>query len=297
MKKAVKFAVLLFFIIFIAIVLFILTYEPEKYTDYGVFKDLRNYVPSVLEQYGAEKRQITEEFRDFTIELSFPFSLLFGEDRVGVPLIAYKSDRIATATVSQFELPPESEYYRDFTINVRPRYEYHAPVLHMDFMKPSPGTPGLCTIDFFIADKETINLSAFLGKQIEKVTEAYESVQPYQRTLEEGRGKITRYLDPYKSTFRMELVEPEGDNDTARQNYYCAVKKAFKTVFQAYLKSLQGAGPDSSFAPVHEQKITELVRLIYEKDFAVSMGKKIFKDSFKRYWLDGFWNVNADLSA
>ena len=35
-----------------------------------------------------------------------------------------------------------------------------------------------------------------------------ELVEKYQRTVEQGRGKITAYLDSYKSKYRMELQEP-----------------------------------------------------------------------------------------
>ena len=37
----------------------------------------------------------------------------------------------------------------------------------------------------------------------------------------------------------------------------------------------------------------EFVTAIYTNDFAVKMGRKIFKADFKRYWQDGFWNVEV----
>ncbi len=39
----------------------------------------------------------------------------------------------------------------------------------------------------------------------------------------------------------------------------------------------------------------KFVTEIYVNDFAVSLGRKMFKDSFKRYWLDGFWFVDMEL--
>ena len=120
-------------------------------------------------------------------------------------------------------------------------------------------------------------------------------VQQYQRTLEEGRGKITAYLDPYKSSYRFELMEPKTDDEAVRREYYQTAGKALELVFPAYFKRLHSLEPDPAYAPRQEQKTKELIGQIYSKDFAVSMGRKFFKEHFNRYWLDGFWNVQVEL--
>jgi hypothetical protein len=45
-----------------------------------------------------------------------------------------------------------------------------------------------------------ISLETFFGSELENVQKALSMVEKYQRTIKEGRGRITRYLDPWKST-------------------------------------------------------------------------------------------------
>ena len=162
-------------------------------------------------------------------------------------------------------------------------------------MKPSPGTPGLCSMDFFNPDTENISVDEFFGTEIESVKEALSLVERYQRSVEEGRGKITAYLDPYKSEYRFELMEPKTDSEKIRQEYYTTVEKAVKLVLAAYLKSLHKLTLDTGYAQAHEDKTKELVILFYNNDFAIALGKRVFKEHFEKYWLDGFWNVQVEL--
>ncbi len=293
MKTFFKFAGAAILILIIAVVIFVMTFKPPTYSDYDVFTGLRTFVPEVLQESGAAEREISKEFETFVLDLSFPFNKLFGNSKVGVPLRAFGSDKIATATISQFESPPMSGYFRDFTLNIRPDYNLQAPAFHMDFMKPSPGTPGLCSIDFFNVDKDNIALEKFFGSDFEIIKNAFESVSKYQRTVEEGRGKITRYLDPYKTAYRMELIEPK--DEAARKDYYLTVDKAFKAVLPVYINKVNACEPVSGYAEGHEEKMKAFVTAIYVNDFAVSLGRKMFKDSFRRYWLDGFWFVDMEL--
>jgi hypothetical protein len=267
------------------------TYQPKKYSDFAVYASLRNFTVSIMREYKAIERPITKDFKDFSMELAFPYSKLFGGSSMGIPLLSFESDRIAAATISQFEIPPKSGYYRDFTFNLRPRYEFRAPVFHIDFMKPSPGVPGLCTMDFFDVDPQNIKLKAFFGREIEHVQKALTLVEKYQRKVEEGRGKITRYLDPYKSKYRMELKEPSTDDETIRKEYYETVAAAYKLVLPAYMKCLYKLQPDPNYAKQHKEKTRVFVKALYDHDFAVNMGKKIFGKHFKKYFMDGFWNV------
>jgi len=295
MKKLLKIIGVVLVLVIIAAVVFIARYKPKKYTDFGVFTSLRGQIIQHLDDCHATQRPITREFSDFTLSLAFPFSKVFGNSVVGIPLQSYESDKIAVATISQFEVPPKSGYYRDVTLNIRPRYELKAPVLHMDFMKPSPGVPGLCSIDFFTVDKENISLETFFGKELGKIQEALSLVETYQRTVEEGRGKITRYLDSYKSPYRIELKEPATDDENVRRQYYQTVEKAMGLVLPAYFAALGNAEPDPGFAERHREKMQGMVQALWDNDVAVSLGRKIFKEHFKKYWLDGFWNVQIAL--
>lgn len=291
MKKTLKIIGIVLLIIIIAAGIFIMTYQPKKYSDFDVYAAMRTFTISVLEEYKANERPISAEFKDFSISLSFPYSKLFGGSAMSIPLVSFASDRIAAASISQFEVPPKSGYRRDFTFNLRPHSEYKAPILHIDFMKPSPGVPGLCTMDFFNVDTDNIKIEAFFGREMDQVQKAVALVEKYQRTVEEGRGKITRYLDPYKSTYRMELKEPETSDETIRKEYYETVAAAYRMVLTAYMKSLYRLQPEASYAKQHEEKTREFVKALHDQDFAVNMGKKIFGEHFKKYWMDGFWDV------
>jgi hypothetical protein len=57
------------------------------------------------------------------------------------------------------------------------------------------------------------------------------------------------------------------------------------------MKCLYKLQPDPKYAKQNEEKTREFVKALYDQDFAVNMGKKIFGDNFKKYWMDGFWNV------
>ncbi len=295
MKKAFKVIGGLLLVIIIIAAVFIIMYQPKKYDDFGVFANLKDQIYMHAKEYNIQQRPITAEFENFSLRLSLPYNKLFGCNDLGVPLKAFQNEKIATATISQFEVPATSSYYRDFTLNIRPRFGLKAPVLHIDFMKPAPGTPGLCTMDFFNVDKENISLEDFFGEELQTIKKAYAMVEKYQRTVEEGRGKITKYLDPYKSAYRFELIEPKTDDVTLRKEYYQTAEKAIALVFSAYFKRLHAIEPDPAFARQQEEQTKELIRQIYTKDFAVSMGRKFFKEHFRKYWLDGFWNVDVAL--
>ena len=295
MKKILKITGVLVVLIVIVVSIFILTFKPEQYSDFDIFTNLRTHVITTLMDYNATERPITQDFSEFTLAISFPFNKVFGSDVIAVPLKSFESDTLGVATISQFEVPPNSSYYRDFTLHIRPQYGLRAPVFHIDFMKPAPGTPGMCSMDFFNPDKDNIPLKEFLGEELENIQTAVTLVERYQRTVEEGRGKITGYLDPYKSEYRCELLEPQTDDAALREKYYTTVAEAFKLFFHAYLTAVHKLERDAGYAQAHEEKTKDLVRLFYENDFAVSLGKRVFKEHFKKYWTDGFWNVQVTL--
>jgi hypothetical protein len=130
---------------------------------------------------------------------------------------------------------------------------------------------------------------------MENVKKAVKMVEKYQRTVEQGRGKITKYLDPYKSPYRCELQEPKGDEAT-RKEYFQTAGAAYKIMLSAYLKSLAALGPEPAYAGRHEQKMKELVTALYTNDVAINLGKKIFKDQFNKFFMDSFWNVQIPVS-
>jgi hypothetical protein len=287
--KVLKAIGILIVVLVVVVGIFVATFKPPKYDDFGVFNELKKFT---LEQFAAAKARPVDTI---TINLSFPYSKIFGDSVMAIPLKSFETDRIAAASISQFEVPPGSGYFRDYTLNIRPNYNFKAPVFHIDFMKPSPGVPGLCSMDVFNVDPESINYEQFFGAEMANVKKALELVNQYQRTVEQGRGKVTKYLDPYKSPYRVELQEPKGD-EAVRKAYYQATGEAFKLMLSAYLKSLAALGPDPAYAARHEQKMKDMVTALYKNDVAINLGKKIFKDQFKKFWVDGFWNVQIQMS-
>ncbi len=287
--KILKAIGLIVVLLIVVVGIFVATFTPPKYEDFGVYNDLKKFT---LERFLVAKARPVETM---TLQLSFPYSKIFGSDVIALPLKSFETDRIGAASISQFEVPPGSGYFRDFTFNIRPSYSFKAPIFHIDFMKPSVGVPGLCSMDIFNVDPENINYEKFFGSELENVKKALAMVEKYQRTVEQGRGKITKYLDPYKSPYRVELQEPKGD-EAARKQYFQTAGEAYKIMLTAYLKSLAALAPEPAYAVRHEQKMKELVTALYKNDVAINLGKKIFKDQFKKFWMDSFWNVQIPVS-
>ena len=72
MKKIFKIIGILVVLIVIAVSIFILTFEPKKYSDFGVFTDLRTYVITTLKDYNATERPITQDLSEFCLARSSP---------------------------------------------------------------------------------------------------------------------------------------------------------------------------------------------------------------------------------
>ncbi len=291
MKKILKIAALVLLIIIIGVGVFVATFKPKKYSDFDVYAGLKQWTVEQFEQQ-MQTRPVNDYFDGFFVSLGFPFSKLFGGSALGIPLKSYESRKISAATVSMFEIPPGSGYYSVFTLNILPRYDFRAPVLHVDFLKPAPGTSGMFILDFFNVDKNAISYEEFFGDDIETIKKAMAKVEQYQRI--EGRGELSRYLDPYKSPYRFELQEPESEDEEVRRAYFTAARDALMLVLPVYLKRVAMLESDKDFAPLHEKKLKQMVRELYDNDFAVAMGRRIFKEHFRKYWIEAFWNVQID---
>jgi hypothetical protein len=295
MKKFIKIAVLILLLIILGVGLFVATFTPKQYSDFDVFAGLKQWTVEQFEHRQMQTRPVTASFDDFSVPLSFPFTKLFGGKALGVPLKSYENEQISAATVSMFEIPPGSGYHSVFTLNILPRYAFKAPVLHVDFLKPAPGTSGMFILDFFNVDKDAISYEEFFGDDLETITRAMATVEQYQRPEDQGRGELSRYLDPYKSPYRLELQEPKSEDEAVRRAYYTAARDALMLVLPVYLQRIAGLEPDPTFAPLHEEHMRTLVRKLHTNDFAVAMGRRIFKEHFHTYWIEAFWNVEIDL--
>ena len=146
--------------------IFIATFKPPKYEDFGVYNDLKKFT---LDQFAAAKARPVETF---TLKLSFPYSKIFGSDVIALPMKSFETDRIAAASISQFEVPPGSGYFRDFTFNIRPNYAFKAPVFHIDFMKPSPACRACARWMFSMLILKPSIMKSFSAAEIENVKKA-----------------------------------------------------------------------------------------------------------------------------
>jgi len=295
MKKILKIIGVLMILLVIAVAVFVATYKPKQYSDFDMYGDLFAWTAAQYEQL-LQPRDINKFFTNFAQPLAFPFSKLFGGKALGVKLKSFENEQLAAATVSMFEVPPGSGYHSTVTLNLLPRYGFRAPVMHVDFLKPSAGVPGMFIMDFFNVDKNSISYEEFFGEDIAVIKEVLAKVAQYQRTEAQGRGEISRYLDPFKSPYRLELNEPATTDEAARKAYYAAAVNAVKKVLPVYLKRIARLQIDQAFAKGHTEATNHLVRELHEKDFAVKMGRNIFKENFYPYWQKGFWFVDIDFA-
>ncbi len=289
MKKLLKIMAALLVILTIAIGTFLATFKFPQHTDYGTYTELYTWTSTQFEQ--MQKRPVSAYFENFSVPLGFPFNKILGAPALGVQLTSFENEQLSAATVSMFELPPGSGYHGVYTLNLVPRHGFRAPVMHVDFMKPTPGVGGMFILDFFNVDTKAISYEQFFGNDIAIIEQALATVEQYQRTEEQGRGKISRHLDPYKSPYRIELREPKTDDDTIRRAYYTAARDTVMMVLPVYLKRIALLQQDQDFSHSHEQSMQDLTNELYAKDFAIKTGRFIFKEHFAKYWAEGFWSI------
>ena len=242
---------------------------------------------------GISLRDIAADFENHILGPNPLFLLLFaGANELHLPVFPYKSDRISTACMSQFESPPDSSIFWDFAFVVRPNANLRAPIMHGDAGGVGGATPAF-SMDFYNVNPDHVDVEEFFGDQIDKINEALALVQPYQRTGED-RGAWTPHLEPYKSAYRIETEEPEDADDTQREAYNKAVLNAFKLFYDAYLTSLEeNISPEDEDALIQGNKngADEIIDTLYKEDFVAQMGPVMFKDqdAFDKYFLDAFW--------
>ena len=107
------------------------TKTPEE--DYNLYEDMRVYLQEKLNEMEgiAERQDITQYYDNYVLKLSLIPRLVFGSRQLEVHLYSYESDAMAVASISQFEVPPDSENFTDVAFTIRPRANIRAP-----FRKP-----------------------------------------------------------------------------------------------------------------------------------------------------------------
>jgi hypothetical protein len=277
----------------IVLPLFFLSSRTRRLDGYGGFFELYSWAIRIFEAR-LQPRVIDSFFSNYSRRLSFPASAAFGARALGIALRSFSGDSVAAATVSLFEAPPGSGHHSTVTIHVLPRAGIPAPILHIDVIKPMAGMPGACILDFLNVDESFISYASFFGGDAASIETSMRSVEPYQRSIERGRGKISRYLDPYKSPYRLELTEPANDAQ-AKGDYYRKAIDAISSILPMYLEKTCALSVDERQVEAHSSALGRLIDALRSNDFAVKMGIRIFKEDFGKYWLEGFWNVEKPI--
>ncbi len=269
------------------------TKPPEE--DYNLYQDMRVYLQEKLnEMEGITVREdIAQDYDDYVLKLSLIPRLVFGSRTLEVHMYSYESDAMAVASISQFEVPPDSENFTDVAFTVRPKANRRAPFMHGDALKGMAGMDTSFSMDFWNVDQDSINWVEFFGDQIAKLDEGHALVEPYQRTGED-RGKYTQHLIPYKwEDYRIEIEEPDTKDENERMAYYDAALAAFKLYTDAYLISLARleAEDDQALIDGVTAGTDQVIDVLIAEDSAVQLGLLLFGDQeeFEKYFLGAFW--------
>jgi hypothetical protein len=274
----------------IAGVLLLAGCRAEK-PDYDLYDRMGDYARDSFTDSGAELRDISSQFDDYTVQLTGMFRLAFGASQLELHASSYNGTKIAVASTSQFEVPPDSGSYSDVAFVVRPAANIRAPFVHGDALKEMAGMSGSFSMDFYNVNPDHIDLETFFDNETATLEQALALVEQYQRKEGEGRGEYTPHLEPYKSDYRIEIEEPDTDNETKRKAYFDAAYQAFTLFMDAYFSSLGRLSPED------DQELIQgtiagtdaFIDTLYEEDFAAMMGKELFGDDFDTYFLELFW--------
>ena len=277
----------------------------KKIDDYGEIPKMRAYLENILAANGAQLRPVSRSFDNYKAKLNFLMRIMFGSKNLRIHMRSYQSPHLAVASFTQMENPPDSGYFMDLAYQLRPAAHIVAPLLHGDVIKPMPGIKGMFAVDFYNLNPEDLDVDEFLGDQLEKVKQALELVKPYQKTEEQGRGKLTPHLKPWKSQYRIELQEPEVDDKESHQAYFKTVNQSFQMVLDAYftaLGRLEEKG-DAAVIKRNKQGHDKFIDTLDSEDIAARLSKWMFKDDYELFFMQGFWGrgeyglPGADLSA
>ena len=260
-------------------------------SDYGTFLKMRNVHLDSLENIGVNDRFAAKSFEDYSMKLPLLYAYMFKTEVLSLYLKSVSSEKIETATINQLEIGKDTDDYFDFTFMIRARPEYNVPFFHGDALKALPGVTGALYMDFY-SFESTLDAEMFFMGETDKLELAMELARPYWKN--DGFGELTPHLDPYKSRWRLEMVEPEQGGIKETKQYFDTVLRCYSLYLEAYLNSLERAVvvDDPEIIEKTKSEIKNFVSILYEHDIAVRMGKMIFPEQdFDSYFLDAFWGV------
>jgi hypothetical protein len=263
----------------------------KKVDDYGEIVEMRRFAEDAMKKVGAELRPISKKFDNYAVDLPFYMRPFFLDNPIEIHLVTYKSDRLSVASFTQMEVPPNQGYFLDLAYELRPAANLRAPIFHGDVIKPMTGVDGMFAVDFYNTNPQDVDVDAFLGDQLEEVKRALDLVARYQKTEETGRGKLTPHLKPFKSAYRIELLEPNVDDAEAHRAYFQVVREAFQITLRAYLTALGRLEPDVDPAVAERNKAGHdgMIDTLDKEDIAAKLAKLMFDEDYESYFFKGFW--------
>ena len=265
--------------------------------DFDIYANIADYALQKIADAGGEVRaDITNQFNDvdgsdYILRLKGLIRLVFGAPRLEVHLSSYTGQRIAVASVSQFEVPPNSAIFTDAAFTVRPDADVRAPILHGDAVKGMGGMVSSFSIDFYNVNPTDVRIGKFFGDQIDKIEQALALVEPYQRQGED-RGKYIEHIAEYSTAdMRIEIDESYIPEGVTREQYYSDMLAACQLYMDAYFTALSRRELEHDYS-MRLRNIAgqeAFMDALYENDFAAQVGRVLFGDDFDAYYLDGFW--------
>ncbi len=292
MKKPLKVIIIVFSSILLVLFLLLIFYiaHPSP-SDFNTFIKMREYQEKILKKYNCSEREINSYFTDYKISLPLLYRIVFKTKNLSLYLKSYFNDRIETATISQFEIGSNSGNYFDYTFMIRPKPGYNVPLFHGDALKALPGVTSALYMDFYSLNNQ-VDSEYFFKDVKDKLEEALKLAEPYWKT--EGFGELTPHLDPYKSKWRLEMVEPDKGTEEEKRKYFETAYTCYTLYLLSYMEALSGfdKNRDSNLIDQNKKEIKDFVSILYNKDIAVKMGKMIFPEKdFDTYFLNGFWGI------
>ena len=166
--------------------------KPPSKPDYDLYKNMQEYLLQKFQELEGytDREDIAQYYDNYVLTLSFIPRLVFGSPQLEVHLYPGESDSVATACISQFEVPPDSGNFTDVAFTVRPNADVRAPFMHGDALKGMAGMSTSFSMDFWNVNQDAIDWETFFGDQVAKLDQGHALVEPYQRTGED-RGKYT----------------------------------------------------------------------------------------------------------
>jgi hypothetical protein len=272
--------------------------KPPPAPDYDLYENMRIYMQQKFEEMAgfAVRDDIAAYYDNYVLTLRGLPRLVFGSRKLQIHLSSGDSDYMAVASISQFEVPPGSGNFTDVAFAVRPNANLRAPFMHGDALKGMAGMDTSFSMDFWNVNQDAIDWETFFGDQVALLDQGHALVEPYQRTGED-RGAYTQHLIPYKwEKYRIEIEEPETDDETVRKAYHDAAYEAFKLYADAYMTALARLQPEADSALIEGTKegTAELMEVVLAEDPAAQLGLLLFGDEeeFEKYFLDAFWRAD-----